>query len=251
MATDWQPLSDATGRIAGIASLSLYQNLRLPLPEPAVPLPPPPPLLSPPLLPSCQLRIDNRSRQISPVSRRFAIVAVVLGSPFVATTIVRVGSDDSCFNTAHTLASVQMLPKEAGLSMTMTRRAVAACGPISKLPATWKTVYFRFVLLEKESEIENWRRIFVLKSLLKTFIFKQKFFNIFLSFFETRKRGIIFSKISVFPEEKNKKFFSIESFYNFSFRNSNFFMKQFFSHWIFRIFKSRKDLKYLNSNFGE
>ncbi|KMQ94452.1 dna polymerase epsilon subunit b [Lasius niger] len=132
MATDWQPVSDAIGRIAGIANLSLYQNLRPPLPEEAVPLP----------LPlSCQHRIVNRSNEIASTSGRsrrdrFAIVTVVLGKLLSEMTIVFIGNDDSCFSAAPTLASVQMLPRDAGLRTTMMRRAALACGPISKLPAT-------------------------------------------------------------------------------------------------------------------
>lgn len=33
MATDWQPLSELIGRIGGIASRSLYQNVWLPEPK--------------------------------------------------------------------------------------------------------------------------------------------------------------------------------------------------------------------------
>ncbi|KAK2579437.1 hypothetical protein KPH14_002649 [Odynerus spinipes] len=153
MATDWHVLSFPIGLIGGIASLSLYQNLRRPPVERNE-------LVEKlvdevedergfdafDLLASAVPPFDSPHRRISKRARAYSLsvrsshlddglpIVVVLGSCFRITAIVLVDRPASCFKTGRTLASVQTSPSEAGLNRTITRRAVFACGPISRLP---------------------------------------------------------------------------------------------------------------------
>lgn len=121
MATDWHPESALAGLTAGIASLSLYQNLYPPAPAPP---------------PSSQRKMFTLSKAVSSLWPRrddFAIV-VKFGNSFRAITSVLVVSDANCLRTVATLESVQVLPSDAGLRTIMILLAVAPCGPISRDP---------------------------------------------------------------------------------------------------------------------